>query len=261
MQAKINLRRRTLANVALALLVLATAPLTESARQIAQSDDSALWKQVRPGGTWHDIRFDSHRQVWLEEGPSRTLLLTLPHPEEDFQTIGISPPDPTGNFVFVIAEGDEEQPGWLVDKKARRATRLPLPDGVADFAAWSPDSRRVVIHTTLYEGADQLWVVDVGAAAGAGLGVREVHRGRLEEGSKSCCGLDSWAGSKSEQGRVDEDSIHWTGAQTFSFRLWTRCDPEASAKCRGARELGSYLVTVDAETGKVTDRRLGAQNR
>lgn len=220
-----------------------------------QSADSNLWKQIQPGAAWQEIQFDRQKRVWLINGDSKTLLVTLPGDEES-STLGVSPPDPTGRYVFVVAEGVDINRGWIVDKTAGRATRLELPDGVDDFSAWSPDGKYVVLHTSLTDGPEQLWVLEA-----ANLHVREVHRAGLKDGVKSCCGLDDWAKAKGEAGKVDEETVQWKDARDFSFRLWTRCNPSENAECGAERELGAFLVTVNSESGKVSEKRTAARSR
>lgn len=241
---------------AVALLAVSSAAIAAAGARVSQSDDSKLWKQIQPGSSWQGIQFTKQRQVWLTDGGSSTMLFALTDAGESYETVGVSPPDPSGKYVFVVGEGDEEKPGWIVDKAARRATRLTLPDGVDDFSVWSSDAKHVVLHTSLYEGPEQLWVLEAPE-----LRVREVHRGALKAGVKSCCGLSDWAGTKDEQGEVDEDTLEWRGAKTFSFRLWTRCDPFASAKCTPGLELSAYLVTVEVDSGKVIERRVPTHDR
>lgn len=220
-----------------------------------ETADNKLWRQIQPGAAWQGIQLDRQKRVWLANGDSRTLLFTVPGDEES-STLGVSPPDPNGKYIFVVAEGVDANRGWIVDKSAGRATRLELPDGVDDFSAWSPDGKYVVLHTTLYEGPEQLWVLEA-----ANLHVREVHRRELKAGVKSCCGLDEWTKAKGEQGKVDEETVQWHDAKTFSFRLWTRCNPSENAQCDAGRESSAYVVAVNVECGKVSERRAAARSR
>jgi dipeptidyl aminopeptidase/acylaminoacyl peptidase len=226
-----------------------------SSQNNSQTADSNLWKQIQPGAAWQGIQVDRQKRVWLANGDTKTLLFTVPGDEES-STLGVSPPDPTGRFLFVVAEGVDINRGWIVDKTAGRATRLELPDGVDDFSAWSPDGKYVVLHTSLYEGPEQLWVLEA-----ANLHFRKVHRTELKAGVKSCCGLDDWAKGKGEQSKVDEETVQWQDAKAFSFRLWTRCNPSENAECDAERELSAYIVTVNIESGKVSERRVAARSR
>lgn len=249
-----------LAGCALVLAAVPSMKISTHASQAtsqnnSQTADSNLWKQIQPGAAWQGIQVDRQKRVWLAAGDSRTLLFTVPGDEES-STLGVSPPDPSGRYIFVVAEGVDANRGWIVDKTAGRATRLELPDGVDDFSAWSPDGKYVVLHTSLYEGSEQLWVLEVPS-----LRIREVRRGSLSAGVKSCCGLDGWAKAKGEQGKVDEETVQWQDAKAFSFRLWTRCSPSENPACDAGRELAAYIVTVNIESGKVTEKRATPRSR
>jgi hypothetical protein len=241
---------------AVALLAVPNVVIAMAGTRASQSDDRRLWKQIQPGASWQGIEFTKQREVRLTDGGSTTTLFTFPNAGENYATVGVSPPDPSGKYVIVVGEGDDEKPGWIVDKEARRATRLTLPVGVDDFSEWSSDGKHVVLHTNLAEGPDQLWVLDAPE-----LQVREVHRAALKAGVKSCCGLSDWAKAKDEEGRVDEDTVQWRDAKSFSFRLWTRCNPFSIANCSPGRELSAYSVTVDVDSGKVTERRVPTHER
>lgn len=244
-------------------IVAATFAFGASARAggVPQSAGDSSWKQVRRGGKWQGIEFNTQREVWLVQNETRTRLMSLADPDENYDSVAVSPLDPSGRYQ-VLMPVDDFRPGWLIDRSTLHATRLPLPHWTQDFAAWSPDQRYVILDTS-YEDSDQLWVLRL-----ADLQVREVHRGSLRLGVGECCGLDDWATREGELGAADETSVRWLDASRFSFRLYTFCSPYENVKsgpCATAvaddKELAAFVVTVDVVSGKVIERRVAALGR
>lgn len=219
------------------------------------------WHHVRRGEHQQGIEFDLQRQVWLMKGETRARLFSLVDPDETYDTISISPADPSGRYQMLVAM-DDSRPGWLIDQRSRRAYRLPLPDSLDDFVSWSADHKYAVLHTS-YEDSDQLWVLRL-----ADRQVREVRREHLRPSVGECCGLDDWAKREGEIAAADESTVRWIASNRFLFRLYTYCSPYEDAKsgpCATAeaddKELRAFVVTVDTETGSVTDKPVAARRR
>jgi hypothetical protein len=257
---------KTSRNSSLLLVVIAATSLFFFLARVAIGDPpqkrlKSGWTEIRRASSWQGIEFEAQREVWLVERGSRTRLISLADPDENYDSEDVSPLDPSGRYQVLMAV-DDFRPGWLIDRRGSHATRLPLPHWMQDFAAWSPDQRYVILHTS-YEDSDQLWVLRL-----ADLQVREVHRGSLRPGIGECCGLDDWATQKGELGAADEKSVRWLDASRFSFALYTFCSPYENVKsgpcalaATGDKELAAFVVTVDVESGKVIERRVAAHGR
>ena len=234
---------------AIAFTFVANTPLGAT----SQAGSGNRWVEISRGEIQQGVEFDDQGVVWLHVGASRIQVASL---QPYYQTVAISPSDPDRRFAIVVAYGDEERTAWLVDNLAESVRKLPLPDAVGEFASWSPAGTYVVLHTSASEGREALWVLQPDNFT-----LREVGRKTLKAGVNSCCGLDDWDSGKNQEARVDQDSIRWLDAESFSFRLYTRCDPFAERGCLNDYELAAFLVTVNTATGEVTDQIVAPRNR
>jgi hypothetical protein len=206
------------------------------------------WTTVKRGTSVAPVEFTKQGQILFHEGQC-----SLPIADEDETTteIEFSAISPDTEYRIVIADVYDFQPGYLLDVKKCGLMHLPLPRYFQPWVSWAPDGQHVLFFTN-YEASPQLWLLKLETGQ-----IFEVHRSGLKLRADTCCGLNEWA-PKSGVGYLNPESLRWSDATSFTFRLEIFCNPYSDAggwPCESGdpdHARAAYEVSVVLDPSKVT---------
>jgi len=206
------------------------------------------WPTVKRGSSVSPVEFTQEGLILFHEGNCR---LEVSKEDETTTEVQFSPVSPDGEYRVVIGDVYDAEPAYLLDIKKCGLMHVSVPRYFQPWFSWAPDGKHALFYSN-YEASPQLWVLNIETGQ-----LFEVHHTSIKTRANTCCGLNEWA-PKSGVGYLVPDSVHWSDALNFSFRIEIFCNPYSEAggwPCETGDDdhaRAAYEVSVSLEPAKVS---------